>query len=264
MQRLALFCSVILLSAEASALELAKHPQVFNAGQGVSLALVPTADGKQALAQVSGINHPLDEVVFLTQVNELGNEQRDYGIRFDGRGYNLVNQRRAWGGESYQLNLPNTQGFELRFDEEKSKSFKPAELLALYQRQEKEGVQARIASFDRNKRLADYSASLQEMDAETAKACGTPVTTQVNWPAIDDQTLIELSVPSFCGEVVKQMAYLCENREAFKTEAKSIKTVECGFGATIKLHEKNGVLQFTTHRDEANQGDFINAILRNR
>lgn len=264
MKHLVLFCTAALISFEAAALELAKHPQVFNAGQGVSLALAPSADGKQALVQVKGINHPLDEVVFLTQIHELGNEQRDYGIRLDGRDYNLLNKRRAWSGESFQLNLPNTQGFELRFDEDKSKALKPADLLALYQRQDKDGVQARLAAFDREKRLADYSARLQEMDGEASKACATPVTTQVDWKAIDDQALIELSVPSFCGEVANQLANLCENRDGFKAEAQSIKAVECGFGKALKLHEKNGVLQFTTHKDEANQGDFINAVLRNR
>ena len=34
-----------LLSLQAAALDLAKHPQVFDAGQGVSLALAPSADG---------------------------------------------------------------------------------------------------------------------------------------------------------------------------------------------------------------------------
>lgn len=82
-----------LLSLQAAALDLAKHPQVFDAGQGVSLALAPSADGTQALVQVRGINHPLDEVVFLTDIRELGNEQRDYGIRLDGRDYNLLNKR---------------------------------------------------------------------------------------------------------------------------------------------------------------------------
>ncbi|VXD03957.1 conserved exported hypothetical protein [Pseudomonas sp. 8Z] len=253
-----------LLSLQVSALELAKHPQVFDAGQGVSLALAPSADGKQALVQVRGINHPLDEVVFLTDVQELGNEQRDYGIRLDGRDYNLINKRRAWRGESYQLNLPNTQGFELSYDEDTSKALKPAELLALYEKQEKEGVQARLAAFDRKKRVADYSGRLQEIDSEASKACGTPLATQVEWSAITDEQLIGLSVPSFCGEVVNQMAYLCGNDDRYKAEAKTIKGVDCRFGEGLKLNEKDGRLLFTTHPDEANQGDFINAILRNR
>ena len=253
-----------LLSLQAAALELAKHPQVFDAGQGVSLALAPSADGKQALVQVKGINHPLDEVVFLTDVRELGNEQRDYGIRLDGRDYNLLNKRRAWSGESYQLNLPNTQGFELSYDEDKTKALKPAELLALYQKQEKAGVQTRLATFDREKRVADYSTRLQEMDSEASKACGTPLSTQVDWSAMSDEQLIGLSVPSFCGEVVNQMAYLCGRDDRYKAEAKTLKGVDCRFGEAMKLREQDGQLQFTTHKDEANQGDFINAILRNR
>lgn len=252
------------LSLHVSAVELAKHPQVFDAGQGVSLALAPSANGKQALVQVRGINHPLDEVVFLTDIRELGNEQRDYGIRLDGRDYNLLNKRRAWGGESYQLNLPNTQGFELSYDESKTKSLKTGDLLALYQKQEKDGLQARLAAFDRKQRVADYSARLEEMDGEASKACATPLGTKVNWSALSDEQLMSLSVPSFCGEVVSQMAYLCGKDDRYKAEAKTLKGVDCRFGEGLKLHEKDGQLLFTTHPQEANQGDFINAILRNR
>lgn len=253
-----------LLSLQAAALDLAKHPQVFDAGQGVSLALAPSADGKQALVQVRGINHPLDEVVFLTDVRELGNEQRDYGIRLDGRDYNLLNKRRAWSGESYQLNLPNTPGFELSYNEDKTKALKPKDLLAMYQKQEKDGLQVRLAAFDREQRVADYSARLQEIDGEASEACATPLSTQVDWSAMSDEQLMGLSVPSFCGEVVNQMAYLCGKDERYKAEAKTLKGVDCRFGESMKLREQDGQLQFTTLKDEPNQGDFINAILRNR
>ncbi len=253
-----------LLSLQAAALELARHPQVFDAGQGVSLALAPAADGKQALVQVRGINHPLDEVVFLASVRELGNEQRDYGIRLDGRDYNLLNKRRAWSGESYQLNLPNTQGFDLSYSEDKTRALKPGDLLALYQKQEKDGLQARLAAFDRKQRVADYSARLQEMDSEASRACATQLSTRVDWSAISDEQLIGLSVPSFCGEVVNQMAYLCGKDDRYQAEAKTLKGVDCRFGEGMKLREQDGRLLFTTHPDEANQGDFVNAILRNR
>ncbi|EJO94672.1 hypothetical protein A471_06236 [Ectopseudomonas mendocina DLHK] len=253
-----------LLSLQAAALELARHPQVFDAGQGVSLTLAPTADGKQALVQVKGINHPLDEVVFLTQVRELGNEQRDYGIRLDGRDYNLLNKRRAWSGESFQLNLPGTEGFELGYNETKTKALKQSELLALYKRQEKAGLQARLAAFDRKKRVQDYSARLQQMDLEATQACGTPLATRVDWSAFNDDLLMSVSVPHFCGEVVSQMASLCGRADSYKSEASTIKGVECRFGDSMKLREHDGQLSFTTLKDEPNQGDFINAILRNR
>lgn len=71
-------------------------------------------------------------------------------------------------------------------------------------------------------------------------------------------------MPSFCGEVVNQMAYLCGKDDRYKAEAKTLKGVDCRFGESMKLREQDGQLQFTTLKDEPNQGDFINAILRNR
>ena len=103
-----------------------------------------------------------------------------------------------------------------------------------------------------------------EMDGEASKACATPLGTKVNWSALSDEQLMSLSVPSFCGEVVSQMAYLCGKDDRYKAEAKTLKGVDCRFGEGLKLHEKDGQLLFTTHPQEANQGDFINAILRNR
>ena len=86
----------------------------------------------------------------------------------------------------------------------------------------------------------------------------------MDWSAISDEQLIGLNVPSFCGEVVNQMAYLCGKDDRYKAEAKTLKGVDCRFSESMKLREQDGQLQFTTLKDEPNQGDFINAILRNR
>jgi hypothetical protein len=264
MRKLPLLALSLLAAAQAQALELAKYPQAFDAGKGVDVLLAPAVDGKQALLQVSGINHPLDGVVFLTEIAERGNDERDYTTSLDGGQYNLLLKRSAWGGESYQLYLPGTEGFELSFDEKASKAAKPAELLALYEKQKQEGVQARLASFDREKRQQAYQASLQELDREASKDCGTPLRTEVEWSAIDDQKMKDLSVSSFCGEVVSQLASLCRNDAAFKAEASSLKAVECRFDKAMKLREKDGKILFSTEQEAPNQGDFINAFLRNR
>ncbi|MDH0625535.1 hypothetical protein N5D49_21750 [Pseudomonas chengduensis] len=119
-----------------------------------------------------------------------------------------------------------------------TKALKPKVLLAIYQK--------------------------QEIDGEASKACATPLSTKVDWSAMSDEQLIGLSVPSFCGEVVNQMAYLCGKDDRYKAEAKTLKGVDCRFGDSMKLREQDGQLQFTTLKDEPNQGEFINAILRNR
>lgn len=264
MTRLSLLLAASLFTLNASALELAKYPQVFNAGKGISVTVAPSHDGKQALIQVSGINHPLDEVVLLSNISERGNDERDYTTTLDGSAYNLLIKRQAWGGEQYQLYLPSTDGFELGFDEAKSKESKPANLLALYEQQKKQGIQDKLSSFDREKRVADFSAQLQQIDQDATKACGTSLQTQVDWSAIDDDKLKRLSVPSFCGEVVSQLAGLCQNNTDYQAEAKSLKTVQCSFAAKLKLRENEATLTFTTHEEAPNQGDFINAFLRNR
>lgn len=264
MTRLSLLFTAALFTLNAHALELAKYPQVFDAGQGISLTLAPSSDGKQALVQVSGINHALDEVVLLTEITERGNDESDYRTRLDGRDYNLLLKRQGWGGERYQLNLPGSDGVQLGFNETKTQAAKPAKLLALYQQQMKQGVQDKLARFDREQRVADFTAQLQQIDQDASKTCAAPLSTQVDWSALADEQLMRLSVPSFCGEVVRQAANLCERGEAHKAQVQGLQQVQCQFGERIKLREQGSTLTFTTHAEEPNQGDFINAFLRNR
>ena len=264
MRKLSLLTLSLLLAGQAQALELAKYPQVFAADQGASVMLVPSADGKQALVQVSGINHPLDEVVFLADVSERGNEERDYSTTLDGGRYNLLLKRQGWGGDNYQLYLPGTEGFQLGFDEARSKTAKPAELLALYEQQKGKGVQDKLAQFDRAKHLQANQSALKELDEEASEACGIPVQTRVEWDAIDDQKMKELSISGYCGEVASQLASLCQRDAAFKAEASSIKGIDCRFDKAMKLREQEGRILFMTEREAPNQGDFINAFLRNR
>ena len=264
MTRLSLLLAASLFTLNASALELAKYPQVFDAGKGTSVIVAPSSDSTQALVQVSGINHPLDEVVLLTTIKDRGNDELSYSTTLNGSASSVLVKRQGWGGERFQLYLPDTEGFELGFDEAKSKAAKPAALLALYEQQKKQGIQDKLSRFDREQRVTDFSAQLQQIDQEASKSCGTPLTTAVDWPAIEDDKLQRLGVPSFCGEVVRQMASLCENNAAFKAQAEQLKTVQCSFDAQLKLREGDAGLVFTTHEKAPNQGDFINAYLRNR
>lgn len=264
MTRLSLLLAASLFTLNASALELAKYPQVFDAGKGISVIVAPSSDSTQALVQVSGINHPLDEVVLLTTIKDRGNDELSYSTTLNGSASSVLVKRQGWGGERFQLYLPDTEGFELGFDEAKSKAAKPAALLALYEQQKKQGIQDKLSRFDREQRVTDFSAQLQQIDQEASKSCGTPLTTAVDWPAIEDDKLQRLGVPSFCGEVVRQMASLCENNAAFKAQAEQLNTVQCSFDAQLKLREGDAGLVFTTHEKAPNQGDFINAYLRNR
>ncbi len=265
MTRLSLLIASTFLTFNASALELAKYPKAFAADKGISVVVAPSNDEKQALVQISGINHPLDEVVLLTDVNARSQDESDYATTLDGSAYVLVGQRQEWGGESYQLYLPgNREPLYMSFDEKTTKAVKPAELLALYEKQKKDGVQDKLARFDREKRQQYHVERLQQMDAEASTNCGTTLKTNVNWQGLDEQLLKELSISGYCGEVANQMNNLCSSSPEFKEQAAKLSTVECSFGKEMKIREQGNRIQFTTERDAANQGDFINAFLRNR
>ena len=64
--------------------------------------------------------------------------------------------------------------------------------------------------------------------------------------------------------MVNQLANLCQNGDEQQAVAKGLKTVQCSFAQKLKLRENEATLTFTTHEKAPNQGDFINAFLRNR
>ncbi|SDH22567.1 hypothetical protein SAMN05216588_103246 [Pseudomonas flavescens] len=264
MTRLSLLLTCAFLTTHASALELAKYPKAFTSGEGFSVVVAPSNDEKQALVQVRGINHPLDEVVLLTDVKQRGERENDYTTTLDGRDYVLVGQRQSWGGESYQVYLPtDREPRYLSLDEAASKAVRPAELLALYEKQKKDGVQEKLARFDREKREEYHVEQLKEMDERASASCGSPVKTTVDLKSLDEQLLKELSISSYCGEVVNQMDNLCSSSPAFKKQAAKFTTVQCSFGTDMKIREQGDRILFSTEREATNQGDFVKAFLRN-
>ncbi len=262
---LTLACSFAPLSAQA--LELAKYPKVFTAPQGVELVLAPSADGKQALLRVSGINHPIDQVVFLAELQPQGRSRDVYTLQLDGRAYGLLHrQASAYSdAEHFVAYLPGQRdGVPLAFQADKSKAFKSNELLTHYEQQRKQGVQEKLARFDRPKRQESYRAALAQMDKDASAACGTPIQTAVDWAAIDDEKMQALSISSFCGEVAAQMERLCQSTPTFKATAATLGQVQCQFGPQLKLRVENQRIVFTTEKDAPNQGDFVQQFLRNQ
>ena len=256
------------LAAMAShAIELAKYPQVFVAPQGVEVVLAPSADGKQALVRVSGINDPIDQVVFLSTREAQGSAREVYTTRIDGRSYGLLHkQSHAYrGGDHYVVYLPGKRdGVALAFSDDKSKAFKLADLQASYERQLKQGTQEKLGRFDRNKRLAGAQAELAKMDQDASASCGTPVKTTVDWASIDDEKLQGLSIPSFCGVVASEIDSHCRNTPQFKPTAAGLGQVQCHFGPRLQIRVENQQVVFSTEKDAPNQEEFVRQFLRNQ
>lgn len=255
------------ITLAAQAIELAKYPKVLVGPQGVEVVLAPSVDGQQALVRVSGINDPIDQVVFLSNLEKRGAARDVYATRIDGRNFGLLHkQTEAYlGGEQYVVYLPGKRdGVTLAFHEDKTKAFKLADLQASYERQQKQGVQEKIARFDRNKRLAGAQADLARTDQEASAACGAPVKTTVDWNGIDDEKLQTLSIGSYCGVVASQLDSLCRNTPAFKPKAAALGQVQCKFASELKIRLEGQQVVFTTEKDAPNQEDFVRQFLRNQ
>lgn len=256
-----------LAGVAAHALELAKYPQVLVGAQGIEVVLAPATDGKQALVRVSGINDPIDQVVFLTTKEIQGSAREAYTTQLDGRSYGLLHKQTYGygGGDSYTVYLPGKRdGIALAFHEEKSKALKLPDLQASYDRQQKQGIQEKLARFDRNKRLAGAQADLSQMDKDATTACGVPVKTTVDWTSIDDEKLQQLSISGYCGAVASEMESLCRSIPAFKPTASKLNQIQCQFATQLKITADNGKVIFSTEKDAPNQGEFVRQFLRNQ
>lgn len=261
---LSLFCGLATMAAQA--LELAKYPQVLTGPQGIEVALAPSTDGTQALVRVSGVNHPIDQVVFLSTLEQRGAAREVYVARLEGRDYGLLHKQASpyRGSDQYVVYLPGQRdGVELVFNEKKSKAFKLDDLQTSYAQQQKQGVQENLARFDRSKRLASVQADLTKADQDATAACGTTIQTTVDWATINDEKLQTLSIGSFCGVVASEMESQCRANPDFKSVAATLGQVRCLFASRLKIRVENSQVVFSTEKDAPNQSEFVRQFLRN-
>ena len=252
----------------AFAIELAPYAKVFSGPQGVQVVLAPSVDGKEALMQINGVNHPVDKVVFLAKVQQWGGSTEAFVTTFDGRNSGMVQKKGdTYGrGDRYVAFLPGRkEELPLSFDDAKAKALKPSSLLAAYERQQQQGVQQKLARFDRPKREAADRERLAGIDAQAAAACGAPVKTTFDWNAIDDEKLKKLSVSGFCGTVASGLERMCrDDAKTFKPKAAALGQIECRFGPELKARIVDQKVVFTTEENAPNQDDFIREFLRNQ
>ncbi|MDO5623153.1 MAG: hypothetical protein Q4G71_00515 [Pseudomonadota bacterium] len=253
------------LSWGAWALELAAHPQVFSGPEGLQVTLAPSADGQQALLRVGGVNHPVDQVVFLGKLQKRGGGTEVYVTTLDGRDWTPVQRQQRYGSEQFVAYVPGrAQPQHLYYEADKSRALNTGELLAVYQQQRQAGVQDKLARFDRPKRVATLQEALQDTDRRATQACGSPVATTVSWQALTDDQLQRLSINGYCGEVAAQMGSMCAEQPAFKPQAARLGTIECRFGDALRLRAEGKGLVFTTREGAPNQKDFVHQFLRNQ
>jgi len=251
-------------SLSVCAQELAKYGAAFRGEQGLEVVLAPASDGTGALVRVKGVNHPIDNVVLLTEKAVEG-ERVFYRAQIDGRAQAVLRTEGRDGATRAYLLLPGVHdGVRLTDTGQGERAVDMAALRREYQRQQREGVQAALAKFDRPGAVARQQEQLAGLDANAAEACGVPVKTTVLWDELNDDQLQRLSIPSFCGAVAGAMRLLCSDDADFKPTAARHAQIECRFGERLRLRSEGGKVLFTTEETAANQGEFALQYLRNQ
>tara|TARA_R110001606_G_scaffold49068_2_gene124091 strand:+ start:7260 stop:8048 length:789 start_codon:yes stop_codon:yes gene_type:complete len=253
---------LLFLSHSVFALDLAKYPTELTSGEGVNVVIAPTTDNKQALVKVTGVNHEIDGVVFLTEINKQGDDQR-LKYTFDGSKRSLIYIANNYGCCSYTLYLPDTKDGIYLGKKDEAKADTVQAISALYDQQLKQGVQEKLAMFNREKHLAYQKNKIQEADDNVVKQCGTEMPTKVDWNKISDSDLGTYAIAAYCAQVSSKVADQCAAKPAFKETAKDFKAISCDFTDELKLRLNDQVLNFKTAPKAPNQGQFIEAYLNN-
>ncbi|WP_328189803.1 hypothetical protein [Marinobacter sp. OP 3.4] len=256
--------ALALLSLSAHALELGDSPLALVSDSDLEAAVVHTADDSQALVKLSGVNHPLDGVVMLAEIEEREDSSRAYRAEVDGKMRSLVVYASSyWAPTDYTAYVPGQQEpYAVKADEERSAQINLDELMAQYEQQKNEGVQAELARFDRGKALQRQQSALQAIDESASKVCGSPVTTRVDWEALTNEQLNSLSISGYCGQVAAEMEYLCLSDDGFKERVREISEVDCGFADSLNLGRDGQKVVFQTKEDAKNQRETINGFLQ--
>lgn len=254
---------LVLFSTYVSALELQKYPTVLESSRGQQVIIVASTDNSQALVKVTGVNNPIDEVVFLATLEPHGSSKA-YKYTIDGQKRALVTLAQSYGCCSYTLYLPgDSKGIHLTEQKDKREKAITDDTYAQYQSQLAQNVQSQLAKFDRSSKVAQLQTSLNDASQTLNKQCQQAIPTQVNWQSISDEHLQTYAVGSFCAQVSKSLAARCEDNPEFKNKIKSFKQIECDFGEQLKLRHTDSVIQFNTAPKEPNQQQFIDAYFRN-
>ncbi len=252
------------LPVSGHALELGDNPLALESEGGLQVTIAPTEDGSQALVKMTGVDHAIDGVVMLAEVEKRENEERAYQARVNGKIRSLVMYAKShWASGDYTAYIPGqAEPHALTKNEEQSSSMDLAALQTEYEQQEERGTQEKVARFDREKAVKRQQQALSAIDRSASEVCGNPVSTRVDWEALDDNQLNNLSISGYCGQVAAEMEHLCRRDDSFREKMPVISEVDCNFGDALDLSQNGGKVAFQTQQDTRNQRDTITDFLR--
>ena len=128
---LGLVLAALSAAATAAPFEMAPHGESYLGPKTLKIEVAPAAKGDKALIKVQGINHAWDGKVVLADLQRGSDGRADYRIRWQGKDWLLLQDRRDRGVYLY---LPGTQDLRLSLQREASLALQPASIAADYER----------------------------------------------------------------------------------------------------------------------------------
>ncbi len=262
---LLLSSALALLSLSAQAVEPGQKPLLLVGERGLEVTVATIADEGQALVKMTGVDHPVNGVVFLADVEERSNDGRAYRVEVDGKTRSLlVYAPSYWAVSDYSGYIPGiAEPQTLKVSEEDTRQLSLDQLTAEYKEQKSQGLQEKLAQFDRDKATLRQQAALKKIDGSASQVCGGAITTSVPWSSLSEEQLNHLSISGYCGQVAAEMEYLCRRNNDLRQKLAEIKAIDCSFNDKLSIQRNEDTLVFTTAKDEPNQRDLISNFLSN-
>ena len=241
---------------------VSKIVKAYKGNEGIEVYVVnmePKAN-KQVLIEVKGSDTAFDNLV-LIYTEETNGTAKAYVMEYEGQ----KNQRlRVDQNNGSTLYLPGIKPISLSYDEKVSKKTDSELMYKRYLDVVKQKTQEKMARFDREKNMNEQKTELTKLAKTTEKACGKPVPIDVDWKSIDDDKLKRLSIYTFCGETLSQIADFCAAAEKNKQAVtKKIDNVRCSFGEKLRARLDQKSFIWVTEENGPNQGEFVRNFLAN-
>src|SRR5690606_32455877 len=160
------FLTLCLLTAfRAQAIEVVDYPVYLGGAQSLKAVILPLKnDDSKALVQVSGVNHAVDRVVFLAELQNRGQGSVAYRITYDGQPRTLILKGTNWGNEYFQVFLPDSgrDGVNVGTVEQSETDPTREALEDRYGKQISEGIQKKLTRFNSDEHVNNTEAMLSD------------------------------------------------------------------------------------------------------
>lgn len=255
-----IIAAAMLCGASAWAAAPVGAGKVYSGPEGESVAVIPLTDadahgGKQFLLHVQGTGSVFDGKALLHSINEF-DKHANYFTQYRGEDYSTLTMRDR-GSKRYELSVPGTKdGLTVTFDEKRTQALKADEVYGLYQKQKADGTLGKLAAFNRKERETGQEQGLAEELKLMNEACGTQVSTAVDWKSVSDEVIKRYSISSYCSSPLTALRRLCESAVARKIIKAKVKKLSCQFGPEVKLELEGDLVRWTTAQDASNQEEF--------